>query len=150
MNLQWPVCAGASCLSSLGSLTCVFIRHVGEIWSFGSPSPLAISFPVILKGSCAASDKITITGAVRWRGKEGSQLISPRFSQYALKNCLSRFLSVPNEATVTIWIQWRFQEITIILFHTTDASVKCMHLGQDNWNDNKLIAPVLNQQRRTL
>lgn len=149
MNLQWPVCAGASCLSSLGSLTCVLLDTLGrsEVWQPQSPSDF---LPVILKGSCAPSDKITITGAVRWRGKEGSQLISPRFSQYALKNCLSRFLSVPNEATVTIWIQWRFQEITIILFHTTDASVKCMHLGQDNWNDNKLIAPVLNQRRRTL
>ena len=38
---------------------------------FASPSPLAIFHPVILKGNCAASYKITLTGAVKWQGKGG-------------------------------------------------------------------------------
>ena len=92
---------------------CFYRSCRGGLEGFGSPSPLAIFYTVIIRSNGAASHRTSLTSAVKWQEKEDSQLNPMCLAEYVLKNFLSDLLNSSNELTPVLWIHYRFQEITL-------------------------------------
>ena len=78
---------------------CFYRSCRGGLKGFGSQSPLAIFYTVIIKSNCAVSHRISLTSAVKWQEKGDSQLNPMYLAEYVLKNFLSDFLNSANELT---------------------------------------------------
>lgn len=101
-------------------------------------------YPVIFRGNCAASYKITLTSTEKWQREGGQSLTSSHLSEYVLKVWLLFlfvfiFLMNPHRP---FEYNKDFKNYNFPAPHYGDASVKCMHLGQDKWNDHKWMPPV--------
>lgn len=80
------VCLCRRLLSIISWFTdlCLYWTCWRGLEGFGSPSPLTILNPVILKENCTASYKIILTTAVKWQGK-GEQ--SPHLNILFFRMC---------------------------------------------------------------
>lgn len=138
------VCLCRRLLSIISWFTdlCLYWTCWRGLEGFGSPSPLTILNPVILKENCTASYKIILTTAVKWQGK-GEQ--SPHLNILFFRMCSKKlpalffFFNFLNEPTPTIWIQQRFQKATIFLLPT----ILILRFNAFIWD--KIIEIITNQ-----